>query len=1061
VWWCDLIGDCVMSEDAKIRVWMDSHLMDVFQYSSPVLSQYCLALAQDAKSPSDLIEALRAQGAPDNSETIKFAAGLYKRAKRLSAVSRVDSTISRPSEAYRAFTKETYGFIPSDDEINPLTSLKKKSKKSSDSSVVKGKRKRPGAWDEEEQVEINYEGKQDEEEVEVPKIVSAEEARNQDMEERDKIAKLLREKDLEKTKSLGVGGKTFSVRPELAEIATDESAIDQAMPEIREKSRQEYLRKRLEQQIRLLEAEIRDDERIFFNKDLGIKLTKRETARLEEKRNQLKIAKQMLMEMDVDRLDDVTRGYQMLESIEGTAPIARNVDKTLESFEEDERKKRQREKKQKQMNLEQEVRSAITDQEVWERSQIDKALAQFGGGGGDKKTTGKVYDFVIDDQVEFIKESMLNEILEEEDSMDVEVDAAKERASAIDKVRRSLPIFKHKQQLIEAVGQHNVLIVVGETGSGKTTQLPQYLHEAGYTRDGMKIGCTQPRRVAAMSVAARVSQEMQTKLGLEVGYSIRFEDCTSDRTIIKYMTDGMLLREFLGEPDLKSYSVMIVDEAHERSLHTDVLLGLLKDVSRFRDDLRIIIASATVNAKKFSDFFDGAPVYKVPGRRFPVDIYYTKAPEANYLDACVVTVLQIHFTQDEGDVLVFLTGQEEIEAAAEILEQRMVGIGSRAADLQAKIFEPTPPGSRKVVLATNIAETSLTIDGIRFVIDPGFCKQNSYNPRTGLESLIVTPISKASAEQRAGRAGRTAPGKCFRLYTAHAYMNELEDEQIPELQRTNLGSVVLMLKSLGINDLIHFDFLDPPPAEMLIRALEQLYALAALNDLGQLTKLGRMMAEFPVDPMQSKMLIQSEKYGVSEEILTITAMLGVHASLFYRPKEKQVHADTAHQNFAVIQGDHLTLLNVYNQWRETDFSVEWCHENFVQIRSLKRARDIREQLEGLMERVEVNLVSNQNDHVSIRKAIASGYFYHTAKLDKGDLYKTIKYNHSVLMHPSSCLFEERPRWVIYNELVLTSKKFMRCVMEILPEWLVEIAPHYYQSKEVEDHSKRKLPKRVG
>jgi pre-mRNA-splicing factor ATP-dependent RNA helicase DHX16 len=269
----------------------------------------------------------------------------------------------------------------------------------------------------------------------------------------------------------------------------------------------------------------------------------------------------------------------------------------------------------------------------------------------------------------------------------------------------------------------------------------------------------------------------------------------------------MLLREFLGEPDLKSYSIMMIDEAHERTLHTDILFGLVKDIARFRPDIKLIISSATLDAQKFSDYFDEAPIFIIPGRRYPVDIFYTKAPEADYLDAAIVTVLQIHITQPLGDVLVFFTGQEEIEACEEALNQRMRGLGSKVhelvvlpiystlpTDMQAKIFEPTPPGARKVVLATNIAETSLTINGIVYVIDPGFCKQKSYNPRTGMESLIVTPVSRASANQRAGRAGRVAPGKCFRLFTAHAFANELEENTIPEIQRTNLGNVVLMLK---------------------------------------------------------------------------------------------------------------------------------------------------------------------------------------------------------------------------------------------------------------------------
>ena len=499
-----------------------------------------------------------------------------------------------------------------------------------------------------------------------------------------------------------------------------------------------------------------------------------------------------------------------------------------------------------------------------------------------------------------------------------------------------------------------VLIIEGETGSGKTTQIPQYLHEAGLTAGGKKIGCTQPRRVAAMSVAARVADEMGVKLGSQVGYSIRFEDCTSERTVIKYMTDGMLLREFLGEPDLSSYKVMIIDEAHERTLHTDILFGLIKDIARFRPDLKLLISSATLDAEKFSEFFDNAPIFRIPGRRFPVNIYYTKAPEADYIDAVVVTTLQIHVTQPLGDILVFLTGQEEIETAQEILIERSRKFGSKIAeliivpiyanlpsDLQAKVFEPTPSGARKVVLATNIAETSLTIDNIIYVIDPGFSKQNSYNARTGMESLIVTPVSKASANQRAGRAGRVAAGKCFRLYTAWAYQHELEDNPVPEIQRVNLGNVVLMLKSLGINDLIHFDFLDPPPHETLVLALEQLYALGALNHMGELTKLGRRMAEIPADPMMCKMLLASEKYKCSAEILSISAMMSNNASIFYRPKDKIIHADTARKNFHQPGGDHITLLNVYNQWAETDFSSQWCYENFIQHRSMKRARDIR------------------------------------------------------------------------------------------------------------------------
>uniref|UniRef100_A0A671N060 RNA helicase n=1 Tax=Sinocyclocheilus anshuiensis TaxID=1608454 RepID=A0A671N060_9TELE len=651
-----------------------------------------------------------------------------------------------------------------------------------------------------------------------------------------------------------------------------------------------------------------------------------------------------------------------------------------------------------------------------------------------------------------------------------ELSQAEKQMQSLQEVRRSLPIFPYREDLLAAIRDHQILVIEGETGSGKTTQIPQYLLEDGYTNGGMKIGCTQPRRVAAMSVAARVAQEMSVKLGNEVGYSIRFEDCTSERTILKYMTDGMLLREFLTEPDLASYSVIIIDEAHERTLHTDILFGLIKDIARFRPDLKVLVASATLDTERFSCFFDEAPVFRIPGRRFPVDIYYTKAPEADYLEACVVSVLQIHVTQPAGDVLVFLTGQEEIEACCELLQERCRRLGSKISelivlpiyanlpsDMQAKIFNPTPPGARKVVVATNIAETSLTIDGIIYVIDPGFCKQKSYNARTGMESLIVTPCSRASANQRAGRAGRVAAGKCFRLYTAWAFKHEMEETSIPEIQRTNLGNVVLLLKSLGINDLIHFDFMDPPPHETLVLALEQLYALGALNHLGELTKLGRRMAELPVDPMLSKMILASEHYKCSEEILTIAAMLSVNNSIFYRPKDKVVHADNARMNFVVPGGDHMVLLNVYTQ---SGYSTQWCFENFIQFRSMKRARDVRDQLEGLMDRIEVELSSCSGESVPIRKAVTAGYFYHTARLSKGG-YKTVKHQQTVFVHPNSSLFEEQPRWMIYHELVFTTKEFMRQVIEIESGWLLEVAPHYYKNKELEDSSSKKMPRKQG
>lgn len=438
--------------------------------------------------------------------------------------------------------------------------------------------------------------------------------------------------------------------------------------------------------------------------------------------------------------------------------------------------------------------------EVWQDAQISKALKSL-------EPKNDQYELIMEDEVEFESLSDIDDdsdFAEEAKSLN---EKREEKVNSILETRRALPVFAYREELLEAVDNYQTIIIVGETGSGKTTQIPQYLVEAGYTKNGKKIGCTQPRRVAAMSVAARVSDEMNTKLGHEVGYSIRFEDCTSEKTIIKYMTDGMLLREFLNEPDLNSYQVLIIDEAHERTLHTDILFGLVKDIAKYRKDLKILISSATLDAEKFSSYFDDAPIFRIPGRRYPVTTYYTKAPEADYLAAAATTVMQIHLTQPFGDILVFLTGQEEIES----LQERLNFIGKKLKgkmkelivvpiyaslppELQAEIFKPTPLGSRKVVLATNIAETSITIDGISYVIDPGFCKMNTYNPRNGLESLVITPCSRASANQRSGRAGRVGPGKCFRLYTSWAFKNEMDENTVPEIQRTNLGNVVLLLK---------------------------------------------------------------------------------------------------------------------------------------------------------------------------------------------------------------------------------------------------------------------------
>jgi len=637
--------------------------------------------------------------------------------------------------------------------------------------------------------------------------------------------------------------------------------------------------------------------------------------------------------------------------------------------------------------------------------------------------------------------------------------------------RQSLPIFKLRDELVKAICDNQILIVIGDTGSGKTTQMTQYLAEEGFTEMG-KIGCTQPRRVAAMSVAKRVSEEFGCRLGQEVGYTIRFEDCTSQETKIKYMTEGMLLRECLLDPDLSQYSVIMLDEAHERTVHTDVLFGLMKKTIQKRKDLKLIVTSATLDAVKFSTYFFESPIFTIPGRTFPVEILYTKEVESDYLDAALITVMQIHLTEPPGDILVFLTGQEEIDTSCEILYERLKSLGPEVPELiilpvysalpsemQTRIFEPAPPGSRKVVIATNIAETSLTIDGIYYVVDPGFVKQKVYNSKNGIDQLVVTPISQAQAKQRAGRAGRTGPGKCYRLYTERAYRDEMLSTNVPEIQRTNLASTILSLKAMGINDLLSFDFMDPPPMETMITALEQLHSLSALDDEGLLTRLGRRMAEFPLEPQLSKMLIQSVHLGCSDEILTIVSMLSVQ-NVFYRPKDKQALADQRKAKFHQVEGDHLTLLAVYNAWKNSKFSNAWCFENFIQARSMKRAQDIRKQMLGIMDRHKLDVVSCGKNTVRVQKAICSGFFRNAAKKDPQEGYKTVTDNQVVYIHPSSAIFNRQPEWVVYHELVLTTKEYMREVTSVDCKWLVEFAPSFFKFSDPTKLSKRKKQERI-
>uniref|UniRef100_A0A4X1TN23 RNA helicase n=1 Tax=Sus scrofa TaxID=9823 RepID=A0A4X1TN23_PIG len=611
-------------------------------------------------------------------------------------------------------------------------------------------------------------------------------------------------------------------------------------------------------------------------------------------------------------------------------------------------------------------------------------------------------------------------------------------ALSIEQQRQKLPVFKLRNHILYLIENYQTVVIVGETGCGKSTQIPQYLAEAGWTAEGRVVGVTQPRRVAAVTVAGRVAEERGAVLGHEVGYCIRFDDCTDPlATRIKFLTDGMLVREMMVDPLLTKYSAVMLDEAHERTLYTDIAIGLLKKIQKKRGDLRLIVASATLDAEKFRDFFnqndtsdptrDTCVILTVEGRTFPVDIFYLQSPVPDYIKSTVETVMKIHQTEGDGDILAFLTGQEEVETVVSMLIEQARALGRTGmkrhlrvlpmyAGLpsfeQMKVFERVSRSVRKVIVATNVAETSITISGIVYVIDCGFVKLRAYNPRTAIECLVVVPVSQASANQRAGRAGRSRSGKCYRLYTEDAF-DQLPQSTVPEMQRSNLAPVILQLKALGIDNVLRFHFMSPPPAQSMVQALELLYALGG-------------------------------NFGCSQEILSIAAMMQIQ-NIFVVPSNQKSQAIRVHRKFAVEEGDHLTMLNVYEAFIKHNKNSQWCQEHFLNYKGLVRAATVREQLKKLLVKFQVPKKSSEGDPDPVLRCIVSGFFANAARFHSTGVYRTIRDDHELHIHPASVLYAEKPpRWVIYNEVIQTSKYYMRDVTAIESAWLLELAPHFYQ-----------------
>ncbi|KAK8330828.1 hypothetical protein V6Z12_A10G033500 [Gossypium hirsutum] len=556
-----------------------------------------------------------------------------------------------------------------------------------------------------------------------------------------------------------------------------------------------------------------------------------------------------------------------------------------------------------------------------------------------------------------------------------------------------------------------------------------------------------------------------------------------DLARIKFLTDGVLLREMMDDPLLTKYSVIMVDEAHERSISTDIVLGLLKKIQKRRPELRLIISSATIEAKSMSNFFLSSKrrqalegeelrpglepailsveVFSL-GRGFNVQIHYVEDPVRDYVQAAVSTVLLINDKEPPGDILVFLTGQDDIDAAIKLLTEEARSNGKNSSGLiilplysgltraeQDLIFSPTPKGKRKVVISTNIAETSLTLEGIVYVVDSGFSKQRFYNPISDIENLVVAPISKASARQRAGRAGRLRPGKCYRLYTEEYFLNEMSMQGIPEIQRSNLVSCVIQLKALGIDNILGFDWPASPSPESMIRALEVLYSLGVLDDDAKLTSpVGFQVAEIPLEPMIAKMILSSNELGCSDEIITIAAVLSIQ-SIWFSARGAQKELDEAKLRFAAAEGDHVTFLNIYKGFLQSGKSSKWCHKNFINYHAMKKVMEIRELLRRIALRLGIVLKSCETDMQLVRKAVTAGFFANACRLEAyshGGMYKTIRGSQEVYIHPSSVLFRVNPKCVIYHSLVSTDRQYMRNVMSIDPSWLTEVAPHFYQQQ---------------
>ena len=654
-----------------------------------------------------------------------------------------------------------------------------------------------------------------------------------------------------------------------------------------------------------------------------------------------------------------------------------------------------------------------------------------------------------------------------------------------------LPIYKHKKQILYAMENHGVVVIVGETACGKSTQIPQYLFENGWCNEGFQVVCTQPRRIAAQTLAQRVTEEVgDPKVGGTIGYSVRFDQQISEDTAVLYMTDGMLLREAqLQDPLLARYSVVMVDEAHERNLNTDALLGLLKMIRRKRPELRIIVCSATIDAEAFLDFFaprkaakrrrrwdnpdainskfDKGTIISVDGRQHSVDLLYIHSPTSDYIRSTVETALQIFRDEPHGSgILCFLPSGEDCDQAIRMAQdhldqhpqdyQKMVLLplySSLPYHLQARAFQQMQEHQRRIIFSTNIAETSVTVPRITHVVDCGFAKLPVFDPNTQFNRLMVVPISQASAHQRAGRAGRVQSGQCYRLYTEDFYQAKMETATPPEILRTNLTSFILALKALGVDNILAFDLMDLPGVDALSHGLESLFALGAIDEQTQLTSLGWEISSFPTEPRVSRMLLHSYEEECTREIAGIASILQVR-SVFLTPRPRQREDwESAMSPIADPSGDHVTYVNALLEQDEHSFTREECLERFLDFVALRRVVEVRKQLLGMLHHRRGRIPSLGTSapverSKAIRKCVTAGFFMQIAKLKNDGKYYTL--HNPILVAPSSTsIFHSHgmhSEYIIFCETHDGTRGGieLRSVSSIDPRWLRELAPHYWE-----------------